>query len=135
MPMLKSVSLRDYMLAHPVTLHADQDIFEAIDLITTHRISGLCVVDEQQNLIGILSEIDCLKAILSATYNRGGAGSVAAHMTRENLVVAHPNEDIVSVAEDMLKRGQRRRPVVEDGKLIGQITCRAMLAAVRQFST
>jgi len=132
--MLKSVSLRDYMLAHPVTLRAEQDIFEAIDLITTHRISGLCVVDEQHNLVGILSEIDCLKAILSSTYNRGGTGRVAEHMTRENLVVAHPNEDIVSVAEDMLKRGQRRRPVVEDGKLIGQITCRAMLAAVRQFT-
>jgi CBS domain-containing protein len=131
--MLQSVSLRDYMLSNPVTIKGTCDIFEAIDLITSHRISGLCVVDEQHNLIGVLSEIDCLRAILSATYNRNGAGVVADYMTRENLAVAHPEEDIVSVAQDMLTRGQRRRPVVENGRLIGQITCRAMLAAVRKF--
>jgi len=48
-------------------------------------------------------------------------------------VVAHPNEDIVSVAQDMLMKNKRRRPVVEDGKLIGQITCRQLLSAVMGF--
>jgi CBS domain-containing protein len=54
-------------------------------------------------------------------------------MAKDNLVVAHPNEDIVDVAQDMLKKNKRRRPVVENGKLIGQITCRQLLIAVVKF--
>jgi hypothetical protein len=33
----------------------------------------------------------------------------------------------------MLLKNKRRRPVVENGKLIGQITCRQLLSAVMQF--
>jgi CBS domain-containing protein len=49
--------------------------------------------------------------------------------------VAHPDEDIVDVAQDMLRKNKRRRPVVENGKLVGQITCRQVLNAVMKFSS
>ena len=49
--------------------------------------------------------------------------------------VAHPDEDIVDVAQDMLVHSKRRRPVVEDGKLVGQITCRQLLNAVKNFKS
>ena len=54
-------------------------------------------------------------------------------MASDNLVVAHPDEDIVDIAQDMLTKNKRRRPVVENGKLIGQITCRQLLTAVKKF--
>ena len=54
-------------------------------------------------------------------------------MASDNLVVAHPNEDITDVAQDMLLKNKRRRPVVEDGKLVGQITCRQLLGALKKF--
>ena len=57
------------------------------------------------------------------------------HMASDNLVVAHPDEDIVDVAQDMLRKNKRRRPVVENGKLVGQITCRQVLNAVMKFSS
>jgi CBS domain-containing protein len=131
--MLKSVSLREYMLPHPATVRSDASISEAMDIITDNRISGLCVVDGQHNLVGILSELDCLRAILGAVYNKTRLGLVSDYMARENLSVAHPDEDIVDVAQDMLMNHKRRRPVVEDGRLIGQITCRQLLKAVRGF--
>jgi CBS domain-containing protein len=131
--MLQSVNLRNYMLPHPATVHHDAPLREAMDVITENRISGLCVVDDSGNLVGILSELDCLRAILSAVYNKSGVGTVADYMASENLVVAHPDEDIVDVAQDMLMNNKRRRPVVENGKLVGQITCRALLKAVQEF--
>jgi CBS domain-containing protein len=88
--MLKSVNLRDYMLTNPIRVKPDDNIFEAMTVISDNKISGLCVV--------------------------------------------HPGEDIVDVAQDMLRQNKRRRPVVEDGKLIGQITIRHLLKAVRSFS-
>lgn len=131
--MLHSVTLRDHMLPHPATVHCNAPLSEAMDVITENRISGLCVIDDAGNLVGILSELDCLQAILDAVYNQSAVGRVSDYMVSDNLVVAHPDEDIVDVARDMLKDKRRRRPVVENGRLVGQITCRRLLGAVREF--
>ena len=131
--MLQSVNLRDYMLPNPVKVRADDNVLDAMQVIIDNKISGVCVVDNDGNLVGILSELDCLRAVLGAIYNNSGIGSVSDHMATDNLVVAHPNEDIVDVAQDMLLKNKRRRPVVENGKLIGQITCRQLLSAVKKF--
>ncbi|WP_229802806.1 CBS domain-containing protein [Parahalioglobus pacificus] len=132
--MLNSVNLRDHMLPHPTKVGADDSIAEAMHVIIDNKVSGVCVVDSQDNLVGILSELDCLRAMLDSTYNRTSPGRVRDYMASDNLVVAHPNEDIVDVAQDMLSKNKRRRPVVENGKLIGQITCRQLLRAVQQFA-
>lgn len=131
--MLKSVNLRDYMLPNPVKVRPEDNVLDAMQVIIDNKISGVCVVDSEANLVGILSEMDCLRAVLGAIYNNSSIGSVTDHMATDNLVVAHPNEDIVDVAQDMLLKNKRRRPVVEDGKLIGQITCRQLLSAVKKF--
>jgi CBS domain-containing protein len=131
--MLQSVNLRDYMLLNPVKVSPHDNIMDAMKVIIDNKISGVCVVDDDANLVGILSEMDCLRAVLGAIYNNSNIGVVREYMASDNLVVAHPNEDIVSVAQDMLLKNKRRRPVVENGKLIGQITCRRLLSAVMQF--
>jgi len=132
--MLRSVSLRDYMLPHPVRVKSGDGILEAVHVIIDNKVSGVCVVDEQDNLVGILSELDCLRAVLGSIYNNTDVGTVADYMASDNLVVANPNEDIVDVAQDMLTKNKRRRPVVENGKLVGQITCRQLLRAVQNFN-
>jgi CBS domain-containing protein len=131
--MLQSVNLRDYMLPNPVKVSASDNLMDAMQVIIDNKISGVCVVDTDQNLVGILSELDCLRAVLGAVYNNSSISAVGDYMATDNLVVAHPNEDIVDVAQDMLLKNKRRRPVVEDGKLIGQITCRQLLSAVKKF--
>jgi CBS domain-containing protein len=131
--MLQSVNLRDYMLPNPVRVSPNDNIMDAMKVIIENKISGVCVVDTEGNLVGILSEMDCLRAVLGAIYNNNNIGIVRDHMAADNLVVANPNEDIVSVAQDMLLKNKRRRPVVENGKLIGQITCRQLLSAVMKF--
>lgn len=131
--MLQSVNLRDYMLPNPMTVHPQDNIMDAMKVIIDNKISGVCVVDADKNLVGVLSELDCLRAVLSAVYNNNSIGTVRDHMASDNLVVAHPDEDIVDVAQDMMTKNKRRRPVVENGKLIGQITCRQLLSAVMKF--
>ena len=132
--MLRSVDLSDYMLTNPVTVSAQENVFNAIDLIVEHKVSGVCVVDTEGNLLGVLSELDCLSAILSATYNENGdVGNVADFMTTE-VDSCELHADLVDVADDMIKKGHRRRPVVEKGKLVGQITCRKLLSVVSEFT-
>lgn len=133
--MLRSVDLKDYMLHDPVKVRVDDDVFEAIHRILINKISGVCVVDEDDLLVGVLSEMDCLNAILSAVYNESMyAGPVKQFMTPE-VVTVRETDNIVDVASDMLRHKQRRRPVIDsDGKLVGQVTCRQILRAVKEFT-
>jgi len=132
--MLRSVDLSDYMLQNPVKIHADADLFAAVDLIIEHKISGLCVVGENDALVGVLSEMDCLKAILSAVYDENSnVGNVSDYMTADvDTCELHAN--VVDVTNDMLQKGHRRRPVVSNGRLVGQITCRRLLSVVSEFN-
>ena len=131
--MFKSVDIEDYMLTNPFKVREDDNLLNAIEIIIDNKISGLCVVNANGDLVGILSELDCLQAILSATYNESGIGKVKDVMFDGELIIAHPSEDIVDIAQDMLNKKHRRRPVIQDGKLVGQITCRQLLSAVRKF--
>lgn len=132
--MLQSVDLRDYMITNPIKVKEDSNLFDTMKSIIDNKVSGVCVINENSDLVGVLSEMDCLAAILNATYNEVGVGLVNEYMTKEGIVVAHPSDDIVDVAQDMLLKKHRRRPVVENGKLVGQVTCRQLLAAVNKFN-
>jgi CBS domain-containing protein len=131
--MLRSVDLSDYMLHNPVKVSGKDNVFSVIDKIIEHKISGVCVVDDDGKLIGILSEMDCLKAILVAVYNEGGNLGLVSDCMTADVDCCELHADVVNVAADMLKKGHRRRPVVDKGQLVGQITCRQLLRVVSQF--
>lgn len=127
-----SIEVKDYMDRDPVKVNAEADLFHAITMIREYKVSGVCVVNAEGDLVGVLSELDCLEAILSAVYNEHSVGRVQDYMSR-NVVTASARDDILKVASDMLINKHRRRPVLEDGKLVGQITCRQLLGAVNDF--
>lgn len=133
--MERSVDVNDYMVKGPVLVTPDTGLFEAIDQILRHRLSGVSVIDGDRHPAGMLSELDCLRAVLASAYYGEGIGSsrVGEHMTTSvDCVNAHSN--IVDVAQSMLANKRRRRPVVdEDNRVVGQITCRAILRCVRDF--
>jgi CBS domain-containing protein len=131
----KSVAVSQYMQRKPVTVTADMNIYEASQRILEHKISGVLVVDKDNKLVGMLSEVDCLRALVTSVYNGSDPGGalVGDIMTAE-VEVNGPNDDIISVAASMLDKHHRRRPVVLDGKLVGQVTCRQILGAFKDFN-
>jgi CBS domain-containing protein len=57
-------------------------------------------------------------------------------MTTSQIQTAKIGDPIIDIAQDMLENKRRRRPVVDrDGRLIGQISIRQILRAVKEFST
>jgi len=131
--MLQSVDLRDYMITNPIKVREDANLFDTMKIIIDNKVSGVCVINKNKTLVGVLSEMDCLAAVLKATYNEVGVGLVHEYMTKD-VVVAHPSDGIINVAQDMLLKNQRRRPVVENGQLVGQVSCRQLLSAVKKFN-
>ena len=133
--MPRSISLKSHLARQPARVSSNATILEAVEIILKEKVSGLCVVDEKNQLVGMLSELDCLRAVVERIYinKEPDAGYVHEVMTRD-VEVNKPSDDIISVAASMLDHKHRRRPVIEGGNLVGQITCRQILGAIREFS-
>lgn len=132
--MLRSVKASDYMAEKLITFTPETDLFEAINQLVEHRITGAPVICEDGKLVGLLSEADCLKAILTLTYHEEEMGGKVGDYMSEEVYTIHHDADIIAVAEDFINNGRRRLPVVKDGKLIGQISRRDVLRAVERFA-
>lgn len=124
--------VREFMATNLVTLRPEMTIFAAIDVLLKNRFSGAPVVDEQGRLVGILSEKDCLRVYASGAFFNNAGGLVSDYMSREVMTV-EPDDEIFRVADIFLKRSFRRLPVLQDGRLVGQVSRRDVLQASRRL--
>ncbi len=127
--MLPSIAARECMSDVAHTVKPDSSIFEAIEKLIEHKISGLSVVDENNNLLGVVSEVDCLRAILDSSYYGDSGGYVSEIMT-QNVDSVSLEMSILDIAKSILDNNRRRMPVVENGKLQGQFSIRSILNAI-----
>ncbi len=133
--MLVSVKVQDYMTTNLITFSPETDIFEAIDVLLQHRISGAPVTDTAGQLVGMFSESDCLKTLLKTGYYEGQAiGGIVKDFMATSVDVVDPEDDVIAVAEIFLKNRRRRLPVVDTGRLAGQISRRDILRAMKDFA-
>jgi len=120
------------MTEHPVTFSPDTNIFTAIHELLTNKISGATVVDNDDNVLGVISQGDCLKAILDGSYHGYANGKVSDVMSTK-VDTMSPDVNVIDVASSLLTNKRARLPVVENGKFIGQISIRSILRAVKDF--
>ncbi len=128
--MPKTVAVKDYMSASLVSFSPDMDILKAISLLVEHQISGGPVLDKQGNLVGELSEKDCLKVALQSSYHSESAGTVSEYMHTE-IKTVDADTNIADIAGMFVRDGYRRYPVMKDNRLVGQISRHDVLRALQ----
>ena len=132
--MIHSIAVKDYMSASLVTFASHTDVMDAINVLVKQRISGAPVIDERGNLIGLLSEKDCMKAAVQAGYYEQLGGQVRDYMTK-NVITVESEASVLEVANLFMQKGPRRYPVVEDNRLVGQISRRDVLRAFIEMNS
>ncbi len=130
---LKSCLVRDYMAGHLVTFKPDMDVMDAIHELVKKRIAGAPVVDDKGDLVGMLSELDCMKVALNAGYYGDWGGPVADYMTTD-VESVDADMNIVDLAQKFLESGFRRFPVLRNNRLVGQISRRDALRALSELA-
>lgn len=125
-----SLKVRDYMTTNLITFKPDQPIQEVVVAIIKHKISGGPVVNNRQELVGIISEGDCLKQLSESRYYNMPLehDNVEKRMARD-VETIDGNMDIFDAANKFLSSKRRRFPIVENGKLVGQISQKDILKA------
>ena len=68
--LLSKTSVKDVMNTSPITVTPDMDLATAAQIILDHKLYGLCVVDVQGSLVGIMSVGDMLRAVVEFAKNR-----------------------------------------------------------------
>lgn len=129
-----AVTVADYMSRHLITFDPEQTIDEVITVLLKNKISGGPVIDSENNLCGIISEGDCLKEVTKGKYNNSPnlGGKVKDHMAKNVKFIA-PEVNIFDAAQMFLDMKLRRFPVLEHGKLIGQISQKDIMQAVHNL--
>jgi CBS-domain-containing membrane protein len=131
----------DVMTPSVICARPDMTVQNAAKLLVEHRISGMPVVDEKGDLVGIVSEGDLLRRVETSTQKRSpwwldmlsSTRSLAGEFVREHsrligdvmrtdVVTVDAQTALVDIADLMEKHGIKRVPVMNEGKLVGIVS-------------
>lgn len=113
------------VIVNPFYLSPEHFVFDADELMSKYRISGVPIVDEGNKLVGILTNRD-LRFL--SDYNL----KIKEVMTKENLITAPVGTDLKGAQEILRKHKIEKLPIVDgEGRLKGLITIKDIEKAVR----
>ena len=138
-------TVAEVMTSEPLTVNPKTPLKEAIKILVENRISGLPVVDEQDKLVGVISESDLMwqetgvepppyiMILDSVIYLENPAryekeihkalGQTVQEVMTDKAITIQPEQSIKQAAHLMHEKKIRRLPVVDSqARVIGIIT-------------
>ncbi len=121
------IPVREVMSTEVKYITSDVPVYEAIEMLKKCRVSGLPVVDQEMNVVGILTEKDVLKILFDN--NPDVHNTVEKYMTREVICFAE-NDDVFEICKFFVRSVIRRVPIVCEGKLVGIVSRRDIVSLI-----
>ena len=104
------------MIYDPITIPRGSTVAQALDIMAEYHIGGIPVVDDDNRLVGIVTNRDL-------RFERRLDRPVDDIMSKDNLVTTHQQTDLMSAADILQKNKIEKLPVVDkDNRLVGLIT-------------
>ncbi len=133
------MTLREVQHAHIPTLTRESTVRDAVDKMDVYQFPALVVVDDDQAVVGVVTEGDLCRAV-SRNGSLTAMSSDPAHVYgSSDPTTAQADTEIGDAYHRMLMSGLTLLPVVEDGRLAGVVLrvdlMQALLADVTQDSS
>ena len=120
----------DIMTRRLILFNPDQSIHEVMKTFIKHRISGGPVVSKAGELVGIISEADCMKEISESRYfNMPILDKSVRHFMTQKVDTIESSMNVFDAAAKFSKSSRRRYPVLEKGSLVGQVSRKDIVVA------
>ena len=104
------------MISNPVTINRDAKVKDALNIMAEYKIGGIPVVDNENFLVGIVTNRDL-------RFEKDMDKKIQEVMTSENIITTKQSTDMETAAQILQENKIEKLPVVdENGKLIGLIT-------------
>ncbi|CAH2214999.1 CBS domain-containing protein [Tepidibacter aestuarii] len=140
------MTAKDIMTTDVVVVKQDSTIKEIAEIFLKNRIGGVPVVDEENKIVGIISETDIIQKeknvnvpsfinilqgyIFFDSFKeveediRKIAAYKASDIMSKEVMTVREDDSVEYVANEMIKRSINRVPVVDDNNYIKGIICR-----------
>tara|TARA_Y100001980_G_C14408866_1_gene203034 strand:+ start:307 stop:777 length:471 start_codon:yes stop_codon:yes gene_type:complete len=120
----------DIMTRRLILFNPDQNIHDVMKTFIKHRISGGPVVSKAGELVGIISEADCMKEISESRYfNMPILDKSVRHFMTQKVDTIESSMNVFDAAAKFSKSSRRRYPVLEKGSLVGQVSRKDIVVA------
>ena len=130
------LTIADIMTSQLVIFKPEQSIHEVMRAFIKHRISGGPVVDESGKLVGVISEADCMKEISDSRYfNLPILDKSVAHFMTKEVDTIDANTSVFDAASLFSKSSRRRYPVMENNRLVGQVSRKDIVIAALEMKS
>ena len=129
------LTVEDIMTSNVICFTTEQTIHDVMKAFIKNRISGGPVVNDQKQLIGIISEGDCIQQISESRYYNlpiSKKNTVGKAMVKK-VETINADMNIFDAAKQFLTSKRRRFPILKNGKLIGLISQKDVLKAAMQL--
>lgn len=124
--------IRTIMRRDSPTLSAQTPIRRAIAVLVDARAAAAAVLDDDGSLAGILTQKDCFRPALHASYHREWTGQVGDHMSRD-VITVDAEDEVIRVAEMFLDHPHRVFPVHEGMRVAGMVHRSDVLALLMRI--
>jgi len=108
---------KDIMTTDVISTTKETPIYEAMELLINKEITGMPVVDDDMNLIGVITEKDCLRLFYG---DKDEENKTVRHFMTQPAVHYNENDSLRTICDFMMINYFRRIPVTtKDGKVVG----------------
>lgn len=112
-----------------ISVSKDEDIYEAIRMMALNNITGLPVVDENEKLVGVITEKD----VLTLLYNLADKPGTVKDFMTPDVVSFDLEADLNEVVDTLRTHHFRRVPILDKGRLVGIISRRDIIGYIRDL--
>ena len=113
-----------------VVFSPNDSIFEVMKKFVKYKISGGPVLNKNGKIVGVISEADCMKEISDSRYfNMPILDKRVKNFMEKNVDTINSSTSIFDAASRFYNSSRRRFPVIENQKLVGQISRKDIVIA------
>lgn len=143
------MKIKDIMIRDVTSVLTNCKLIDLIEILSRHKITGIPVVNHNQEVVGFISQHDIIKATLPNYLGIINSGSILSEFIqlsknlkeysqhpieefmRKNVVTIDEDDNEVLAADLLIRNKIQRLPVLRGGKLVGVVTltdiCRVLI--------
>jgi len=123
---MKTTKAADIMTTTVITVKKDMLLTDTIALLLRWHISAMPVVDLENKMVGIVSEID----LVNLTFDGNAADTTIEEVMVTDIVSFSPNTELADLVQTFSKKHLRRVPIIDKGKVVGIVSRRDILREI-----
>ena len=120
---MKTTKAADIMTTNVITAKKNMVLTDVIALLLRWHISAMPVVDDDNRIVGIVSEID----LVNMTFDGNAADTTVEEVMVTDIVSFNPDAQLADLVQTFSKKHLRRVPIIDKGKVVGIVSRRDIL--------